>query len=299
VIRADAETHPDELSVSGDIVLLTVAVRDLHLPHPGRHVTGERTSAGALWERNPYVTGLQEEDTGVRSVDCAYPAIHQASEPPCDFIHVLRKQLQVELGVPIEATRFGGEIHLSADGRAWTSQVEEARRIGTRVWLIIAGVKLDFTTKWWPTHRFKRVVEVLRDEFLLVQTGERGHHHPRLDGVLDLPGQTDLWQLVRLVHHADRVVCAVTLAMHLAAAMETKPCQVLIGPCGVIVGGREPQHWEAYTGTIFSTQWFCYHAAPPGDAGVRVRCRSATETRWTVRRTSAATFGKASKPVCA
>ena len=38
--------------------------------------------------------------------------------------------------------------------------------------------------------------------------------------VLDLRGKTDLRQLIRLVYHAQGVLCPVTLAMHLAAAVE-------------------------------------------------------------------------------
>ena len=57
---------------------------------------------------------------------------------------------------------------------------------------------------------------------LFVQVGETEHHHPALRGVLDLRGRTDLRQLVRLVHHAQGVLCRVTLAMHLAAALEVR-----------------------------------------------------------------------------
>ena len=76
--------------------------------------------------------------------------------------------------------------------------------------------------------------------------GEAGHHHPPLRNVLDLRGQTDLRQLVRLVYHAQGVLCPVTLLMHLAAAVETPPGMPKNRPCVVIAGGREPAQWEAY-----------------------------------------------------
>ena len=37
----------------GDIVMLTAAVRDLHLTYPGEFVTDVRTSCPELWESNP------------------------------------------------------------------------------------------------------------------------------------------------------------------------------------------------------------------------------------------------------
>jgi hypothetical protein len=50
-----------------------------------------------------------------------------------------------------------------------------------------------------------------------------------------------------LVYNADGVLCPVTFAMHLAAAVGTKPGKPLNRACVVVAGGREPSHWEAYT----------------------------------------------------
>jgi hypothetical protein len=79
-----------------------------------------------------------------------------------------------------------------------------------------------------------------------VQVGEAHHVHPPLDGVIDLRGRTHLRQLVRLVYHAQGVVCPVTLLMHLAAGVEVKGGRPKNRPCVVVAGGREPVQWEAY-----------------------------------------------------
>jgi len=96
-----------------------------------------------------------------------------------------------------------------------------------------------------------------------VQVGEKGHHHPPLKGVIDLRGRTDLRQLVRLVHHADGVLCGVTLLMHLAAAVETRPGRAKNRACVVVAGGREPPNWEAYPHHQFlhtvGALWCCDH----------------------------------------
>ena len=52
--------------------------------------------------------------------------------------------------------------------------------------------------------------------------------------------------MIRLIHHADGVLCPVTLAMHLAAAIETRDEGPAARACVVVAGGREPPHWEAY-----------------------------------------------------
>ena len=126
------------------------------------------------------------------------------------------------------------------------SQVEEVTRVPVPFWIVAAGGKYDFTAKWWEHARWQTVVDAFAGRILFVQVGEQGHHHPPLRGVLDLRGKTDLRQLVRLVHHAQGVLCPVTLHMHLAAAVPVKPGMPKNRPCVVVAGGREPSQWEAY-----------------------------------------------------
>ena len=79
-----------------------------------------------------------------------------------------------------------------------------------------------------------------------VQVGSKGDHHPKLRNVIDLCGKTSIRQLIRLVYHAEGILCPVTFCMHLAAAVPTRPERPPNRPCVVIGGGREPPHWEAY-----------------------------------------------------
>jgi ADP-heptose:LPS heptosyltransferase len=64
--------------------------------------------------------------------------------------------------------------------------------------------------------------------------------------VVDLRGKTSLRQLVRLMYHAQGALSAVSVLMHLAAAVEAKPGMPKNRPCVVIAGGREPPHFTAY-----------------------------------------------------
>ena len=67
--------------------------------------------------------------------------------------------------------------------------------------------------KWWDIVRWQQVVDHFRGKILFVQVGDTSHNHRPLRGVLDLRGKTDLRQLVRLVHHADGVLCG-TVGCH-------------------------------------------------------------------------------------
>ncbi len=230
----------------GDILMLTAAVRDLHLTHPGKFLTDVRTTCSALWENNPYITQLEESDAEVEEIQCEYPLIHQSNQLPYHFIHGFRMFLQDKLGVAIQPHAFKGDVHLSAAEKSWMSQVEEIEGLGARFWIIVNGGKWDYTAKWWDPDRMQQVVDHFRGRISFVQCGEADHCHPQLTGVLDLVGKTDLRQMVRLMYHADGVICPVTMFMHLAAAVETKPGRPKNRPCVVIAGGREPVQWEAY-----------------------------------------------------
>jgi len=230
----------------GDIVMLTAAVRDLHINHPGKYVTDVRTPCGALWENNPYITPLMGDDPEVQIVECQYPLIHKSNTHPYHFIHGFTAHLSDTLGVPIDPTAFKGDIHISAMEKSWISQVQEITEKEIPFWLVVSGGKYDYTIKWWDPERYQKVVDHFHGQIQFVQVGEDGHHHPPLRGVMDLRGKTDLRQLVRLMYHAQGVVTPVNLLMHLAAAVETRSGMPLNRPCVVIAGGREPSQWEAY-----------------------------------------------------
>lgn len=229
----------------GDVVMLTAAVRDLHKSYPRMFQTEVKTSGGAIWEHNPHVQKITD-GLKVQEIPCAYPLIHSSNRTPHHFIHGFIQDLGDKLGVKIKPTEFKGDIYLSDDERCWMSQVQEITKMPVPFWIIGAGGKFDFTAKWWPVERYQQVVDHFAGRILFVQVGEKHHHHPALHSVLDLRGKTNLRQMIRLMHHAQGVLCPVTLHMHLAAAVPVRKGMPKNRPCVVVAGGREPAQWEAY-----------------------------------------------------
>jgi len=230
----------------GDIVMLTAAVRDLHRCYPGEFLTDVRTPCPALWAHNPYLTPLDEHDPDVTVIRCEYPLIHRSNQEPVHFIQAFPAFLNDQLGLRIRVSDFKGDIHISDEEKRWFSRVEEIKGRSTPFWLLASGGKRDYTIKWWDAARYQEVVDRFRGRIEFVQVGSLDHHHPPLDGVVDLRRQTDLRQLVRLMYHAQGVISAVSLLMHLAAAIEVRPGMPRRRPCVVIAGGREPPQWAAY-----------------------------------------------------
>ncbi len=233
----------------GDVVMLTAAVRDLHIHYPGQFVTDVRTPCPQLWENNPYITPIDDDDSEAESLQCEYPLIHRSNQEPWHFVHAFGDFLATKLELPhIHPTAFKGDIHLAENEQRWISQVQEITKVDDPFWIVVNGGKPDFTAKWWSPTRMQEVVDHFKDQIRWVQVGETGHHHPPLNHVIDLRGKTDLRQLVRLVYHSVGVLCPVTLLMHLAAAvpMRSDRQPPKNRSAVVIAGGREPPQWEAY-----------------------------------------------------
>ena len=226
--------------------MLTAAVRDLHRCYPGEFVTDVRTSCPDLWLHNPLLTPLNEHDPDVRVIDCHYPLIHRSNQEPRHFLDGFVEYLNEHLDLRIRVTAFRGDIYISQDEKDWFANVESQEGSTQPFWLFASGGKFDFTAKWWDPARYQQVIDHFRGRIQFVQVGEDHHHHPALDGVVDLRGQTTLRQLVRLMYHAQGAVSAVSLLMHLADAVEVKPGMPQNRPCVVVAGGREPPHFTAY-----------------------------------------------------
>jgi ADP-heptose:LPS heptosyltransferase len=236
----------ENLLSPGDILMLTAAVRDLHRCHPGRFATDVRTSCPALWDNNPWLTPLEDDDPEVQRLVCHYPLIHESNNRPFHFLHGFTRYLNEQLGLAIEPTEFRGDIHLSTEELAAPPLITERAGVSPPYWIIVAGGKYDFTIKWWHRRRWQAVVDHFAGRVQFVQVGEKGHYHPRLNGTLDFRFATTLRELVHLVYHADGILCPITLIMHLAAAVPLPPGRKRARGCVVVAGGREPSHWEAY-----------------------------------------------------
>src|SRR5207244_2786381 len=112
------------------------------------------------------------------------------------------------LGIRIAVSQFKGDIHLSAEEKqAPPPGAEEG--VPERFWIVMAGGKRDFTAKWWDPAAFQQVVDHFRGRITFVQCGEAGHWHPPLNGVVNRVGKTTTREFVRLMHHADGVLCPV------------------------------------------------------------------------------------------
>lgn len=236
----------------GDVVMMTAAIRDLHIAYPGKYLTNVETSCMELWEHNKYINkSFKKDGKGVRRLQLGYDeVINDSNEGSYSFIHGFHINLGKQLGIHIPCTKHYGYVPLSDEEKSWMSMIHEHyTKKDIPYWIIFSGGKKDYTSKWWIPEYAQEVVNHFKDKIQFVQCGhaEAGHYHPKLDHVIDLIGKTDLRMFVRLMYHAQGVVCPITLATHLSAAVETRSDHAPRRACVTICGGREPHMFIDYT----------------------------------------------------
>ncbi len=230
----------------GDVLVMTGAIHCLHEQYPGEYLVGVETSCNAIFENSPQVSILDKSDPTVQRIDMSYPLINQSNQRPVHFLQGYVDYLGAKLGIPLVCTTRRPHIWLSADEKAWVSQVQEKTGKPVKFWLINSGVKQDYTAKHWGHANYQAVVDMLYGRIQFVQIGSKDHLHHPLQNVIDLVGKTDIRQLIRLCWHAQGAIGPVTFLMHLMGAFER--------PYVCLLGGREPLPWEYYpTTTMMSS----------------------------------------------
>lgn len=220
----------------GDVLVMTALVRDLALSHPGKYQIMVDTSFRELWDNNPYVVPAKDNRLGAAVINLSYgKSIGRAGREPIHFLTGFHHDFleKTKTDVPLLYPR--PDLHLSREE-------DTVSPIDGRYWIVMAGGKNDFTTKHPRYQNIQESVDILRGCGLrFVQIGGKGskpgHFHCKLNGVIDLVGQTSIREMIQLIRHADGVICTITFAMHIAAALEK--------PCVVTAGGREEWWWEA------------------------------------------------------
>jgi hypothetical protein len=270
-----------------DALMLTAAVRDLQIHSHGGYQVDVHTLGMPIWDYNPHVSrldwrsvpwdgeselgaheyGFAERqtkivcyDTEIQVVVCSKRGHFAASERLKNInsyhqIHAFGHDIATKLGLtaPLPIGELRGVITISDIERAWISQVEEANNLNN-FWIIVTGGPHTKSAKWWDIQRYQRIVDEFKGKITFVQCGLEGDHHPRLKGVLDFVGKTDLRQLIRLMYHSAGYVGAPGFLMHLAAATPVRSFERNGRPrpnaraAVVISGGQEPYQWFAYEG---------------------------------------------------
>ncbi len=136
--------------------------------------------------------------------------------------------------MPLECKVNRPILYLSEQEKAMPPQVEGP------YWVICSGVKQDFTVKAYGHDAYQAVIDATPD-IQWVQVGERHHGHRPLRGVVDLLGQTNARQLIRLCFQAQGGLGGESFLHHIFAALQK--------PFVCLASGFLPPSWVQYPTT--------------------------------------------------
>lgn len=220
----------------GDILMSTSAIRDLHKAHPNEYETDVRVPSGCeqIFNNNPYITKVSDQEG--RYIKLDYSEIHRSGWSGRPFARSHTIDLAKNIGRPIPHTTLKPDIFLSQDEMLWPSPVTVKCGYEGKYWIINAGIKNDYTLKWYPY--YQKVIDLLKDKVQFVQVGQLEHEHPALEGVIDMRGKTDIRELFRLSYHAQGAISCVSFQMVIMMALEK--------PAVIVAGSREGVRWQLF-----------------------------------------------------
>lgn len=230
----------------GDVLTLTAAVESLHRCYPEKFLTDVRTPTPEIWECNPWITPIDDDDPDAIQIDMSYTRyIVQSNRVSHNFIGAYTQWLSEALGISIKLHVNRPQLYLLDVEKEW-ARVDRFFTWGKSplpMWLVCAGSKSDYPAKQWPVEYFQEVVDRTCRYVSWVQVGstEQGeypHTHPRLERCVNLVGKTGHRDLHRIMHHATGGLGGITYLMHVAAALEKSYI--------CLAGGREPATWISY-----------------------------------------------------
>jgi ADP-heptose:LPS heptosyltransferase len=223
----------------GDLLTMSRPIADLKETYPNWEID-VRTPAGEIWENNPHLTHLKEEDSGVELFDVAYDEINISGWNGLHFSDAFRHDIEKKLGVKIKKTGIRPELWISDEEKSWFNQVHCEFGWDGPYWILNAGRKPDNELKQY--HRWQEVVDLLNEfwqgKVKIVQIGHQDHIHPPLKGVLNLVGKSNLRELIRLGYWAEGSIGPLSFQFVMSAAYEQ--------PSVCVAGGKEGVRWHLY-----------------------------------------------------
>ena len=229
----------------GDILMLSACVRDIQRWQPNLDID-IRTSCDTIFDNNPHITKMEENDPSVMILDMHYEIIHQSNQNMNNhFIHGFIIDFNEQTGSSIKLTEFKPDIHLTNEEKNTPVFSDQPKKFI----LLNAGGKTDYKTKWWWPEAWTKVVKLCKN-IQFVQIGKQDkkdtgagqalHKKIQSKNVIHKIDQTSMRDVIRLVYQSVGTLSVVTTIMHLAAAFDKHCC--------VVAGGHEPWWWEKYPG---------------------------------------------------
>lgn len=233
----------------GDIIALTTTVRALSESNTR---VFPLTSCREVWDNNPHVfrhyktaktdlgTVFFFDNKQVNVIEAHYgDRLSKSNNQTTHFASIYTEDVEKKVGKKLPYYTYP-ELYLSDQEKE-----KPPHDLPKKYWVLNAGGKKDFTTKWWPHAHAAKLVKIAKD-VQFVQIGNLNDAHFPIPGAINLIGKTTLRELFSIIYHSSGVVTPISAPMHIAAALTRELPQTK--PCIVLAGGREPPTMIQYPG---------------------------------------------------
>lgn len=216
----------------GDTLVMTAAIRSLKKHHGDKYrVAVDMTAHQEIFANNPDLETFTDDEVPY-VVRLKLPFCNTPDDGPTHFITSCCENLGASIQDPFPDSVRKPILHLSEQEAGavvpWSKYV-----------VLVAGYKADTPIKYAGRFIFQQVADFLNDQGLtVVQVGSADDVHERLDGVVDMIGKTTIRGLAAIINKCEFTISGITLAQHLAAALDK--------PAIVMGGGRESVWLTAY-----------------------------------------------------
>jgi ADP-heptose:LPS heptosyltransferase len=212
----------------GDTIAATAFIRDYMQQFPDSRLSIDGTLADEIFQYGPYV--LEKAlDAEVVEIDYKNEVDRSCTDHTARYMLAAHDAFFENTGIRVTCTSPKPHLELSDD--------ERVPEFDHPYVVIASGVKLDIPTKRYPPDLWQRIADLgARNGWRLKQVGlihdgRFPHIQTSLAGADNLLGKTSIRRLIRLIKHAQGVICHVSLPFMIASAFNV--------PCVVIGGGRE------------------------------------------------------------
>lgn len=239
-----------QMQAPGDILMLTVALRDLHLSYPGQFKVEIITCYPEIFFNNKYAIDFGDPDKLNKAIDLNYNSyLHKLRKQKLHFSDCFIYILNEKLNIDIKKTSSRPYINICSFEQVTMRDCFLIKNNINKPYILLnAGIKNDIPLKQYPPNMYQQFVDEFnvktRYKYTIVQIGHDHHIHPVLKNVVNLVGKTNnLRDYFALVYFSNGCIGPVSLQMHVSAAFNK--------PCVVIAGGREEESWEKYEDHIY------------------------------------------------
>lgn len=231
------------MKAPGDILMLLLAVRELHNNYPYKFITDIISPYPEITYNAPFLiklieNGIKDPDAIILDVDYEFE-LKRCGSSGKHFSDGYITDINNKLNLNIKKDNIYPSVYLTVE--EIMKDVNELYNIPKEFWIFNAGIKQDIPLKSWVLDYWIEIIEEFNDEGInLIQVGSNKDIHPDFgDKVISLVGKTEnLRDFMVLASNANGSIGPISLHMHLMACFKT--------PCIIIAGGREEPTWEAY-----------------------------------------------------